>query len=107
MDTTGYGSVDAGDLVTKWMLFYTGGGLISAAFILFVAGWIIQAISFLPSRNEAVLTTSHPTLFLDQPASDTETENISSDVRGPTIWIILACIGAATALILYSFYGHQ
>ena len=57
-----YSGIDADTLVLKWMLIYVGGGLISAAFLLFITGWIINAVSFLPGRDDAILTTSRPEL---------------------------------------------
>ena len=107
IDASGYSGVDAGDLVAKWMMLYAGGGLISTAFILFIAGWIIQAISFLPGRNDAVLVTSQPALLLDEPAPSIDVEPAPEEAQGRALWILLACIGVAAALILYGVLTQQ
>lgn len=107
IDAGGYSGINAGDLVTKWMMLYAGGGLISAAFILFVAGWIIQAIAFLPGRNDAVPVTSQSALLSDEPALSDHAEPLPEETQGSAIWIIVACIGVAAALILYGVFTQQ
>lgn len=104
-----YGGIDADALVLKWMLIYVGGGLISAAFLLFIAGWIINAVSFLPGRDEAMLTTSMPELVLDQPMPVIETNDLperSEYDAGSMAWILIAVLAIAGGLIAFGFYNQ-
>lgn len=105
-----YSGIDADALVLKWMLIYIGGGLISAAFLLFITGWIINAISFLPGRDDAVLTISTPELVLDQPVPVIETGDLQEMVKydAPSIaWVLFAAIAVAGALIAFNVYNQQ
>lgn len=58
VNTSTYSGVDVDALFYRWSLLSIAGGLIGMAFILFICGWIIRAISLLPGRDDAVSTTS-------------------------------------------------
>ncbi|SCW56109.1 hypothetical protein SAMN02927924_01361 [Sphingobium faniae] len=76
-DVSTYPSIDLADLAAKWMMIYVGGAMITISFFLFLAGWIIRAIWFLPGRDDAVLVSNglqplgedgeQPTILSEEP----------------------------------------
>lgn len=59
-------SYDPDSYAGKIVLISLGGALFGMSFFLLAIGWVIRAIYFLPGKEDAILTTSKPTLLLDQ-----------------------------------------
>lgn len=53
-DVRTYPSLNLDDLAAKWCAIYLGGATLTVSFFLFIAGWIIRAIYFLPGREAAL-----------------------------------------------------
>jgi di/tricarboxylate transporter len=47
-----YGQVDAGALRWQWGLLFFGAGIAQIGLMLWLAGYIVKAISFLPGRDD-------------------------------------------------------
>lgn len=59
-------SYDPGSGTMRAIAIATGALLAGVAFTLLIAGWIIQAIYFLPGKEDAVRVTDQPVLYLDE-----------------------------------------
>ncbi|MBY2957592.1 hypothetical protein FIV32_02360 [Sphingomonadales bacterium 58] len=66
VDTKSYSGVDFDGVILRWSLLSLAGSAIGIAFILFITGWIIHAISFLPGSNDIVTISDRPQLVLEE-----------------------------------------
>lgn len=104
MDARKYDGIDVDLMLAKWALIYIGGGAIGVALLLFVAGWIIEALSFLPGRDEAILTTSQPALLLDREVPEVSTDEYVSESTEWLYWSIGGIIALLAAILIYNAY---
>lgn len=111
------GELNVGDLATKLILIYVGAGSVGAGFTLLIAGWIIQAISFLPGRGDAPAR-----IVIDRQDDDAPTaagtyegavDENGDDALSSSEWkslsmtiLVMLAVGAFVALVGYLGQGH-
>ena len=66
VETKGYSGVDVDGVILRWSLISLAGSAVGIAFILFITGWIIHAISFLPGRDDIMTVSDRPQLLLEE-----------------------------------------
>lgn len=113
-DATDYrGELSFGDLANKLILVYGGAAAFGAGFTLLIAGWIIQAISFLPGRGDAPVDqrgdgASSAAVGHEAGADENGDDALSSSEWKSLTLTILAmlAVGAFVALVGYLGQGH-
>lgn len=97
-----YPSIDTSDLMAKWLVMYVGSGSVGLAVLLFMTGWIIRAISFLPGRDDAILTTPQPTSGLHRLVDETGLASSTTDNK----WLAWVVLGVIAMLGLFFASGE-
>lgn len=101
-----YPTIDTDALVMRSAMITLTGCCVGLAFLLFVTGWIIQAISFLPGKGDFLLSHQQPLLILEdmqEEPAQTDDEIQKSDPFNTFLWIAtgIFIIGIIIALGSY------
>lgn len=108
IDAKNYNGVDVDALASKWILLYLSGAAIGGAILLFMTGWIIRAISFLPGRDDAVFTTNQPELVLRTPVplDDQDGSNIDEDRSRFMAWTAIFVLAVILCVVGYGIVAR-